>query len=378
MQHITEESLHALIEHQLQGPAVTIYVPTHRYTTPPNMTEDQVRFKNLVSQAMERLHTMPKSAAVIARLQQEVPDLLDDATFWENQTEGFVMCAGDSHLTIMQLPYDTEAYVAVDTYYHLAPLFSIVAENKPYQVLTVMQHAPQLYEGDLYSIRATELALPSSVEAGLNLDEMNSKTEQGRSASGRSGSSAAFNGRGGAKNPHDEDLHRFFRAIDQLVMQQRNHAHPLPIVLAGTDRDVALYRDLSQYPNLVTSHIRINQGGEKNHELLAAAIGAIRESVTLPEQRAVVAEYVRLHGANPSRTADTITSVSTAAKSGRFTTDTVNDTITPVIRLSFPASDDKAIQAAATQVWQQRGTVINLDDARMPDHSTPMVARLRY
>ena len=36
-------------------PALTLYIPTHRYPTPPSIQEDQTRFKNLVRQGCDEL-----------------------------------------------------------------------------------------------------------------------------------------------------------------------------------------------------------------------------------------------------------------------------------------------------------------------------------
>ncbi len=48
IEQITQTALTELLEAVPQSPAVTIYAPMHRAATPPNMTEDQIRFKNLV------------------------------------------------------------------------------------------------------------------------------------------------------------------------------------------------------------------------------------------------------------------------------------------------------------------------------------------
>ena len=381
---ISQKNIERLLTQQPTAPAVTIYLPTHKNSSPPHMTEDQIRLKNLVNKAVDILKNRDDGRDVELAMCDRLEELLADKSFWENQTDCLLICARPGMIETFNVPIDSEEYVAVDTHFHLAPILGLLTEAQEYYVLSIAQHAPALYEGDMYDLYPVKnLELPETLETGLNIDEMNQKSEQQRSTGGDTG---GFNGRGGAKNPADAERQRFWRMIDQLVLNKVNTK--LPLILAGVESETVEYRDQSHYPHLLQGTIRGSFSGVNPHDLFAPAWDIIEREVIKPMHKQVLETYARLHGENPARTVDDVAAVIDAAEAGkidtllvgmrRYTTDTVQDNNYPVSRLTFPGPDpSKAIHDLAQQVWAQHGQVINLEDTQMPAGAA-MAAILRY
>ncbi len=312
--------------------------------------------------------------------------LMADQNFWEHQSDGLLVCASAGQFRMFSLPIDTEEYVAVDDSYHVAPVLGILNDMQEFYVLSIAQHNPKLFKGNLYGLEDAGLELPGSVHAGLNIDENNQKSEQSQSAGGSSLNTAGFNGRGGARNPQEEDRMMFFRMIDKMIHDKTDTS--LPLILAGIDAEVAEYRAISKHPQILEGSIAGSFRDAKPHDLFEPALAIIHQDVLQPHEEEAVAVFERLRGSNPLRVASNPEEIEAAAAAGRvdtllmcmrrYTTDTVRDNKNAVMRITFP---DKKLRNTANLLAQtvakMSGKVINLDDRLMP-HGASMAAILRY
>jgi hypothetical protein len=179
---------------------------------------------------------------------------------------------------------------------------------------------------------------------------------------------------------------RFFRIIDKIIFDSADRS--LPLILAGTESEVAEYRNLSKYQHLLQGTIPVNYTNDDNRCLFKAASALVWRELIMPEHEAAIDEYQRLSGANPSRVARDIKHIAEAAMQGRVdkllarmsrqTADTIRDNTQEVQRLTFPdAKDSKRLNDVALNVWHSSGTIYNLLANEMPDGAL-MAARLRY
>jgi hypothetical protein len=380
--NLTKETIRELLDHKPTSPAVTIYIPTHRAATPPNMSEDQIRTKNLIHKAVEIIKNRDDGSELEKVLCNTLETMLGDRDFWEHQTEGLLICARPGMLRMYHLPIDTEEYVAVSDHFHLAPIFGLIRDPREYYVLVVSQHEPALFKGDAYDIYATDIMLPDSLVDGLNLDELHQKTEQQRSNGG-----SGFNGRGGAKDPAEEDRLRFWRQLDQIISTKLDTK--VPLLLAGTDSELAEYRSVSHYPHILSLSKTGSFGGFKPHDLFVAASAIFRKELDEPVEESVIDEYNRAKGQAPDQAAHEIAMIQDAADNGRidklllgnvrYTADTVQDNTNHVPVITFPPEESaQAVQDIAYEVWNSGGAIMNVDSEAMPEPGALMLATLRY
>src|SRR6266540_5468550 len=164
MQDLTQASIAALLTGK-EAPLVTIYAPMHITASPPHMTENQIRLKNLTHKAADILRTDYQHAGkrMAELLQAQVDSYLNNLEFWEHQTEGLLLCADSQQVQTFHLPIDTEEYVAVDNCYHLAPVLALLDDEQSFYVLAVAQHNPKLFAGSMYGLCEMEVDLPKSL-----------------------------------------------------------------------------------------------------------------------------------------------------------------------------------------------------------------------
>lgn len=388
MEELNRDAIAELLSKEPKAPAVTIYLPTHRAATPPNMTEDQIRFKNLFNKAIDILKNRDDGRELEQTMRARMEELLEDREFWENHTEGLLICIRPDLMRMFHLPVDTEEYVAVADHFHLAPIFGVLQDMQEFYVLTIAQHSPAIFRGNMYDLQATDIELPETMEAGLNIDEVNQKSEQQASARGSSMNlTGTFNGRGGARNPAEEDRLRFWRMVDQIVCSKAETK--LPIILAGIESEVVEYRNISKYPKLLDTALHGSFSGVNPHDLFPQALEIIRKEVLNPMHDNVIAEYKRAKGQAPELAAHDIAAIRDAAEKGkidkllvadiRYTTDTVRDNTEPVPVITFPPEESaQAVHDIAYRVWNTSGQVVDIEANHMPERGALMLATLRY
>lgn len=363
-----------------RAPAVTIYLPTHVSASPPHISEDQIRLKNLKNRACSIIKTREDAKEFADELNRKLEELLANTLFWEHQTRGLLICARPGRFYMFHLPLDTSEYLAVDERFRLAQILGLLSDYNKYYVLSLAQHSPKLYSGDFYGLSETDVGLPQSLLKGLNIDEMGRPSEQQVSAYGNA---RGFNGRGGDKNPAEEERQRFWRMIDQLVLKHADKKQPL--ILAGIDSEVSEYRALTHYPNVLNGHIEGSFSGSSGFELFQPALEIIENELVQPEHQAVVDQFKQA----PGLTARDFAAITDAADKGRvdklllagirYTADTVRDNkqAVPVIEQP-PEESAAAVHNTAYKVWNSGGTIINLETDEMPVKDSLMLATLRY
>jgi hypothetical protein len=385
MQKITVEAIQELASIG-DTPKVTLYVPLEATASPPHITENQIRLKNLIHSAVEQLKSRNDTSGLGAELCGFLEKTSDDLAFWRDKSRGLLLAAAPGRMELFDLPIDTEEYAAVDDTFHLAPVLALLGDARQYLVLALAQQNPKLYKGDMYGLTEVNAGLPADLKSALGIDELNQETENQGSATGSSLQTGWFNGRGGAHDLQGADRARFFRLLDDRI---RSYTHDgLPMIVAGTDAEIAEYRSLSKYPHLMRGIICGNHTETRSEELFNKASAIVSDELVQPAHAAAREEYERLQGANPSRVSRDEDSISEAAEQGRIdkllammsrhTTDTVQDKVEAVSLISFPEENhSRMLNKLALKVWQASGTVVSLLPHEMPSGAR-MAARMRY
>lgn len=377
-------AIKTLLKYSPQLPAVTIYLPTHRRASPPKISADEVRLKNLKNRAVKIIRTLDYEKEFADKLNAQLNSLIESLPFWEHQEKSLLICASPDLLGLFSLPLDTEEYLSVDRMFHLAPIFGLVNDFQNYYVLCISQHEPALLSGDYYRLYRLHVSLPRSLRQALRIDESGRISEQQHSAQGNK---AGYNGRGGDKNITQEERLRFWRMIDRQCLKYVKPDRPL--LLAGIESEVAEYLMQTRYRYVIKNHIEGSWGNPNLSELFPLALEAIKQEVVGARHAAAINEFKRLRGNTPELTAHNLINVMSAAEQGRvdklllagirFTADTVRDNSRPAEVISFPPPETaQIVNKVALEVWNSRGKIVLLQRQQMPVHGALMLASLRY
>lgn len=383
MNKITQPVIESLSQ-DTEGPVISIYLPTHRYPTPPHMQEDQTRFKNLLHEARDKWQDKVQNNSMDHTFQQ-LEEKLDDLSFWHETTEGMAVFATPEHYDLYHLPMESEEHVCVGAEFDITPLLMLQQYDQPYYLLALAMHDAKLFKGDMYGIEPITIDFPASPEDALNIDEMftNSNTVRNQDAGGMS----SPHGQGDSNQAGTEERLQYFRILDNLIATSPSIDHTLPIIIAGTDSEAGDYRRISKLPNLIQHYLKGNHTTDRPQQLHSLAWPVVQQEIVYVRTQNMIERYNELQGADKS--SNDIEAIEAAADNGRiatlvvgmirYTTDTVRDKVDTAVPVITFVKDQSAelLERVARKVRAQGGKIIGVNNTLTPE-KVPVAAIYRY
>jgi hypothetical protein len=385
MESLTVEQIKVLAQ-QTASPSLSLYLPTHR--TGQDTRQDPMRFRNLLREAEKEFLGGGMGPREVRALLQPAQALLEESNFWNHQYDGLVVFMTSEDFHSYRLPFAVEELLVIARSYYLKPVLPLLSNNGHYFILVISQNEVRLLEGTRYGVGQIDLPdeTPGSLEAALTLDDpqkqlqMHTGTSQGEAGHGM------FHGQGPGGEEHKAWIEHYLNLVDaglrKIYGEQR-----APLVLAGVDFLLPLYRKVSDYPNIMPEGISGNPERLRPEELQEQA-WPIVEAYFRQETEKAMEQYRR--SAGTGKAADDIEEIVAAAFKGRvdklilsietpvwgtFNPDTGKVMIDPAGQAK---PDNLAlVDFAAMKTLQNGGTVYALSREEMPSDS-PIAAVFRY
>lgn len=298
-----------------EPPCLSLYQPTHRQH--PENTQDPIRFRNLVKALEEALRKKYPSRDISALL-QPFQALAENRAFWNHTTSGLAVLGGTNLFRVYRLPRPVAELAVVADSFHTKPLLRMVQSADDYLILGLSQSAFSVYEGNrdgVYKVPPIE-GVPDTA------DELLGRKKDDREGAHRAygpmaAVTAAHHGTDVKQDAQDRDTERFFRAVDQAVLEHYSQIPGQRLILAALPQHHHLFRSVSRNPNLMEEAIDTHPD--------ALSIDALRDSawrLVLPHYLNRLAGFVEAFGAARSsgRSADDLASIAEAAIAGRIET----------------------------------------------------------
>lgn len=253
-----------------EGPCVSIFLPTHRAGA--ETQQDPIRLKNLLGEARERLvETKGLRATEADEVLEPARDLLSDNVFWRYQSDGLALFLSPGAFRSYRLPLDFEELAVVADRYHLKPLLPLLAGDGRFYILALSQNEVRLLGASRYGVDEVELGdnVPESLADALKFDDPERQLQfhTGAGGGGGGGRAAVFHGHG-AEDDQKDDILRYFHKIDRGLGEVLK-GQEAPLVVAGVDYLLPIYREANTYPGLVEGGITGNPeelSAEQLHE----------------------------------------------------------------------------------------------------------------
>jgi hypothetical protein len=378
MHTLNHEELRALLQ-DTSAWCLSLYLPTHR--TGPEMRQDPIRFKNLLRQAEDQLLALGLAEDATRKALRPLQELLSREAFWQQQTEGLAVFLNAETFRYYHLPLDVPELTVVTQRFHLKPLLRILSGAGHYYLLTLSQKQVKLFEGTRYDLQElTPPGMPTNIAEALGEEAAQPQVQA--HTSGQRG--VVMHGHGEASAETKDRLLRFFRQLNAHLREQLANSQA-PLVLAGVEYLLPIYREVNTYAHLLAEGLRGNPEHISREELLQQAWTLVHPH-HLREREKAEAQYRQLLGTG--RATNRVAEALSGATQGRVATLFVP---VGVHRWgSFDAyeqklethaepqpGDEDLLDLAALQTLAHGGTVYAVKPEQMPDH-TQAAAILRY
>ncbi|NIR42800.1 MAG: hypothetical protein GWN99_02900 [Gemmatimonadetes bacterium] len=294
-------------------PSISLYLPTHR--TGVETKQDPIRFKNVLRQAGERLVDSGLRSSEAEELLAPAHSLLDDDDFWQHQGDGLAVFISTETFRHYRLPYEFNELVVLTDRFHIKPLLSLFTVDGRFYVLALSQNEVRLLQGTHHRVGPVNLdSLPKSLRDALGAEERE-KQLQFHTANRAGG--AIFHGHGGGgadESVHKKALLRYFKVIDN-GLQELLADESAPLVLAGVDYLLPIYREANSYAKVMEEGIVGNPEPLSDQELHDRAWSILEPHFARKLERAA-AQFHELLGTG--RATDELDAIVPAAHNGRI------------------------------------------------------------
>jgi hypothetical protein len=261
-----------------ETPCISIYMPAH-WSVPDNK-QDPIRYRGLLQQARELLATKHSPREIRALL--DPLERTRDDPFWRTQRSGLVVFRSPSvheeHRLGVRVP---ELVVVADTF-HTAPLVPLARRDRRFHVLALSVNRATLWTGQQGSLELRDVpGMPTDLQSALRIDQF----ETYRNSYGQN-RGQILHGTGAGAEEQKELLEPYFRAVDRAVREALRDDHG-PLIVAAVAHHRALYRAISQYPNVLEKGPEGNHDRESAHELHEAVWPIVAEWIAHEEDEAL-------------------------------------------------------------------------------------------
>lgn len=388
MDILTRAELEQLMRKEKLG-CVSIYLPTHRTGT--DAQQDPIRLKNLLGKAEKDLSDRGMGRRDVQKMLEPATMLLQDPNFWQHQSDGLAIFLSSNGIRRYRLPLNLEEFVTVMDRFHIKPLLPLFTGDGQFYILALSQNEARLLLGTRYSVSQIDIgqvggslaeAIPSTNHQ-MSLQLHSSGSTGGMSGAG----SATFHGQGGGSDGSDKnELLRYFRLVSDGLTEFLQ-GDRVPLVLAGVEFLLPIYKEANTFPNLIDTVITGNPDLLSADELHKSAWDIVSPRFQTAREEAV-AHYRQLAGQASERVADTLKKIVPAASDGRIETLFIAsgvqhwgifnpDTNEIDLHDQMESGDESLLDLAAVQTYLKGGTVYAVEPEKVPG-GTYAAAVLRY
>jgi hypothetical protein len=344
------------------GPCISIYLPVA--PTGVDRREQTVRLKKAVERVQLLLREREVEDSLQRTLLEPIHTLVEGGGY--GHAKVLAIFRSPDLFRHYSLLWQLDEMVAVADHFQIGPLLPLLYKHKAFYILTLSQKNIRLLR--CTDVSSEEVTLPDSIphtlEEFMATDQPDHVLDN-RSTGGPSTGSmkGVMFGTGTDREKKDEYMQHFYKQIDRGLSDLLRD-DPAPVVLAGVDYELALYHNVTKYPNLVDDGVQGAPGGLKGGELHRRAVELVQSQNRL-EVEDLLAQYDKLGGTD--RTSTDAANILRAAREGR------------VAHLFLAEGMDTAerYNMAAMQTILNSGQVHFAPLERMPGAET-MAALFRY
>lgn len=259
---ITRETILNIIE-QAQNKSISIYLPTHKKGE--EVQQDPIRLKNLLRDVENDLIETGMKKDEIDRLFEEPRKLLDQPHFfWQHGDRGLALFISEGYFEYFRVPLDFETQSLIDNYFLITPLLPMISLEGTYCILALSRRNIRLLKATRDTVAEFNLSdTPTSMEDFRQYDEY--KKSLSPAPGGTAPGGGGFHGWGDVEFDQKE-VENYLKLVENRVteiLRKRND----PLILAGIDQAISLYRKVNHYARLLEPVITGNPDPKSDEEL---------------------------------------------------------------------------------------------------------------
>lgn len=250
---------------------ISIYLPTISAGN-ADIKQNPIRLKQLLRVAEDKLFSMELRKAEVAKILEPASRLIDETRFWQNQSDGLALFIYSGEVKYYRLPIEFKESISVSNKLYLKPLLPLLSGNGQFYIMALSKNEVRLFGCTRQSVRELEFENAPRSMFDMQVDDDPGNNVPIRIANVSNGADLMYNkvtqGAASENEYEKNELTKYFRAIDAALVSM-HEGEKIPLVLAGVEYLIPIYREKSNYPYITEEFIAGNPeliSGEQLHE----------------------------------------------------------------------------------------------------------------
>lgn len=257
LEGLSREDFAALANYRADA-CLTLYLPTHRAGKEVNELQDMTLFKNALQLAQQQLSQMGMPVADIEAMLLPGFSLARNEAFWRGQLNGLGIFIAPRFFKYIRLPYRTEEQHYLNNTFYVSPLLPLLTRKEHFYLLALSKSRATLYEADAWGMQEVPLEeMPRGIDDVVHFEE---KDDQNLFRTGGSGAGhgANYHGIGAGKPDEKANISMYLDEVDETLWKELLSTKHIPLLLAGVDYLLPLFRQRSKYRHIANAALTGN------------------------------------------------------------------------------------------------------------------------
>ena len=236
---------------------ISIFIPTHRAGKKVLQQEDTLALKNQLKEIKNKLAKKGLHNDVIKKMTTPVQQLIDDTSFWREQSDGLAIFIADGFYKNYTVPVHFKEFNYISNSFYLKPLMPLFVGDGSFYLMTLELGNVKLYECTHHSF--TEIIVDDLIperkqdRVGYDYEEKNLQFRTQHAGSVH----AMFHGQEAGTGKRKNEIKKYFRAIND-GLEPIFKEESMPLLISSQDYLFDIYNGVNSYPNLMEENLKIN------------------------------------------------------------------------------------------------------------------------
>lgn len=369
-----------------QKQCISIFIPTHRAGKKVLQKEDRLYLKVQLQTVKKELAKTGLHQKTIDTITAPVQQLIDDSSFWRQQSDGLAIFIAENFFQKYTLPIHFKGFNYIGDSFYLKPLMPLFVGDGFFYLMTLEISNVHLYECTRHSI--TEIIIDDLIpenpqdRVGYDYEEKNLQFRTQQAGIGQ----VMYHGQEAATGKRKNEIKKYLRAINNGIRPLLKD-DSIPLIVASQDYLFDIYKGVNTYKNYFDQNIN---GNFNNVDILEVHEWAWKKiSPTFDKKRKdKITRFIDEQGTGKTDTG--IGKILPKAFEGKidtlfcenladiFGTYKVENDIVIATETEEKEASVSLMNLAAIETFLNGGTVYLLDKKDMPNPNSKINALYRY
>jgi hypothetical protein len=280
----------------------------------PNPAEINVRLKNAIRGVQKKLAEFgiddKRSASLMAPIQEFV------TTAETNRVWGpaIILLRSPDLFRYYMVRGPVQEAQTVGDHFQVRPLLAAMTHEMRFHLLGLSRRHVRLFHCTQFHAEEAAAHLPENLNAWLNTRQPDHVLENWSTAGPSAGAAKGVTFGTSADRDRDHEYVTHFLAEVEKGVTAHLHKDPAPLVLAGVEYELAIYRRLNSYPRTLEHSVHGSPDGITDQAMHERAMQVVLQTPSEPLQQAL--EDIRTHAGTVRVATEAATAIQ-AARLGR-------------------------------------------------------------